>query len=98
MTVAQRTTALAKANDIRHKRHVLKEALKHGEVLVTPFLREPPDWLSSMLVWDLLRSVKGIGLVKAGRLLHRCQISDLKTLESLSERQREKLMTAVEGR
>ena len=88
----QRMEALKRANDIRVKRAQLKKDLKSGTVSIEQILREPPEFVSTAKVFDMLMAVPKFGRVKAARLLNQCRISQSKTVGGLSERQRAELV------
>jgi hypothetical protein len=84
--------ALKRANDIRVKRAQLKKDLKSGTVSIEQVLREPPEFVSTAKVFDMLMAVPKFGRVKAQRLLNQCRISPSKTVGGLSDRQRQELI------
>ena len=84
--------ALALANEIRGKRAALKRDLKAGRAKVHMHISNPPDWLMTAKVLDLLLAVPKIGRVKANKALVQCRISPSKTVGGLSERQRTELV------
>ena len=88
----QRMEALQRANHIRVRRAQLKKDLKDGEVQIEAILLDPPDWVSTAKVFDMLMAVPKFGRVKAARLLNQCRISQSKTVGGLSERQRAELI------
>jgi hypothetical protein len=88
----QRMDALKRANDIRVKRAQLKKDLKDGRVQVERILQNPPDYVSTAKVIDILMAVPKFGRVKAARFLNTCRISQSKTVGGLSERQRTELI------
>ena len=88
----QRMEALQRANDIRVRRAQLKKDLKEGRVGIEKVLLEPPDYVSTAKVFDMLMAVPKFGRVKAARLLNQCRISQSKTVGGLSERQRTELI------
>ena len=88
----QRMEALKRANDIRVKRAQLKKDLKSGEVSIDDILRDPPEYVSTAKVFDMLMAVPKFGRVKAARLLNQCRISQSKTVGGLSDRQRQELI------
>ncbi len=88
----QRMDALRRANDIRVKRAQLKKDLKLGRVQIEEILRDPPEWVSTAKVFDMLMAVPKFGRVKAARFLNTCRISQSKTVGGLSERQRAELI------
>ena len=88
----QRMEALKRANDIRVKRAQLKKDLKSGAMSIEQILREPPEFVSTAKVFDMLMAVPKFGRVKAARFLNQCRISQSKTVGGLSERQRAELV------
>jgi hypothetical protein len=88
----QRMEALARANHIRVARAQLKKDLKDGRAQIEAILLDPPDWVSTANVFDMLMAVPKFGRVKAARLLNQCRISQSKTVGGLSERQRTELV------
>jgi hypothetical protein len=89
----QRMEALKRANDIRVRRAQLKKDLKDGTAQIEEILLEPPDWVETAKVFDMLMAVPKLGRVKAARLLNSCRISQSKTVGGLSERQRAELVS-----
>ena len=88
----QRMEALKRANDIRVRRARLKKDLKDGQVQIEAILMDPPEYVSTAKVFDMLMAVPKFGRVKAARLLNHCRISQSKTVGGLSERQRAELI------
>jgi hypothetical protein len=88
--------ALRRANDIRVKRARLKKDLKSGAVLIVQVLGEPPEFVSTAKVFEMLLAVPKFGRVKVARLLNQCRISESKTVGGLSERQRHELIGLFE--
>jgi hypothetical protein len=84
--------ALKRANDIRVRRARLKRDLKDGRVRVEQVLGDPPDYVETAKVFDILMAVPKFGRVKAARFLNQCRISQSKTVGGLSERQRAELI------
>ena len=88
----QRMEALKRANDIRVRRAKLKKDLKDGHVRVQTILGDPPDYVETAKVFDILMAVPKFGRVKAARFLNQCRISQSKTVGGLSDRQRTELV------
>src|SRR3954451_22942189 len=88
----QRMEALKRANDIRVKRAQLKKDLKSGSVSIEQILSEPPEFVSTAKVFDMLMAVPKFGRVKAARLLNQCRISQSKTVGGLCDRPRHELI------
>jgi hypothetical protein len=88
----QRLDALDRANRIRVQRAQLKRELKSGQTSFDRILLDPPDFVLTAKVYDMLLAVPRLGRVRAGRLLTQCRISQAKTIGGLSERQRGELV------
>jgi hypothetical protein len=88
----QRMEALRRANEIRVRRAQLKKDLKAGAVRIESVLRNPPEYVETAKVIDILMAVPKFGRVKAARFLNQCRISQSKTVGGLSERQRAELV------
>jgi hypothetical protein len=84
--------ALHRANEIRTRRAQLKKDLKGGRVSIHTLLLEPPEYVETAKVFDMLMAVPKFGRVKAARFLNQCRISQSKTVGGLSERQRAELV------
>jgi len=91
----QRLSALQKANDIRAKRARLKKDLKAGRVNPKPLLEDPPEYIHTMKVEELLRATPKIGRVKAMKYMNRVRISASKSVGGMSERQRMELVAEM---
>ena len=88
----QRMEALTRANEIRVARAQLKRDLKQRRVRIEQVIANPPDYVLTAKVYDMLVAVPRLGRVKVGRLLTQCRISQSKTVGGLSERQRTELL------
>jgi hypothetical protein len=88
----QRMDALKRANDVRVRRAKLKKDLKEGKVRIDQILGNPPEYVSTAKVIDILMAVPKFGRVKAARFLNTCRISQSKTVGGLSDRQRTELI------
>ncbi|MBE0429855.1 MAG: hypothetical protein IBX61_08280 [Thermoleophilia bacterium] len=92
-TLEQRLEALRRANDIRSRRARLKKDLKQGSIRIDQLLDDPPEYIKTAKVVDILLAVPNCGKVKSGKVLNHCRISSNKTVGGLSERQRRELIT-----
>jgi hypothetical protein len=92
----QRMEALKRANDIRSKRAQLKRDLKGGKVRIQTLLMDPPEYVQTAKVIDMLMAVPKYGRVKTNRILTNCRISPSKTIGGLSERQRSELVSHLQ--
>ena len=87
----QRMDALRAANEVRALRAQLKRDLKAGRVSIGPLLLDPPPYLETAKVFDMLLALPKYGRVKATKILQSRQVSPSKTFGALSERQRAEL-------
>ena len=94
-SLVQRMEALQRANEIRTRRAQLKRDLKAGRLSIHDLLLEPPEYIGTAKVFDMLLAVPKYGRVKANRILNQCRISPSKTIGGLSERQRSELISQL---
>jgi hypothetical protein len=94
-SLTQRMDALQRANDIRTRRAQLKRDLKGGRISIHSLLLEPPEYLETAKVFDMLLAVPKYGRVKVNKILQHCRISPSKTIGGLSERQRTELVSLL---
>ena len=91
----QRIGALERANEVRIKRAQLKRDLKAGRLTIHTLLLNPPEYLETAKVFDMLLAVPKYGRVKANKILAHCRIAPSKTIGGLSERQRSELVSLL---
>jgi S13-like protein len=91
----QRMEALKRANDIRTRRARLKRDLKGGKQNIQTLLLDPPEYVETAKVFDMLLAVPKYGRVKTNRILNQCRISPSKTIGGLSQRQRNELVNQL---
>lgn len=91
----QRMDALARANEVRIKRAQLKRDLKAGRRSIATLLDDPPEYLETAKVFDMLLAVPKYGRVKVNKILAHCRIAPSKTIGGLSERQRSELVSLL---
>jgi hypothetical protein len=94
-SLMQRMEALQRANQIRTRRAELKRNLKAGRASIHDLLLDPPDWVETAKVFDMLLAVPKYGRVKVNRILTVCRISPSKTIGGLSQRQRTELVAML---
>lgn len=94
-SLQQRMDALGRANNIRTRRADLKRDLKVGRRSLADVLLDPPDYLQTAKVVDLLIATPKFGRVKTNKVLSACRISPAKTIGGLSLRQRTELISRV---
>jgi hypothetical protein len=92
----QRMDALRRANEIRSRRAQLKRDLKSGRVSIGSVISNPPEFVMTAKVFDMLMAVPKYGKVKATRFLNTCRISQGKTIGGLSDRQRSELLELLQ--
>jgi hypothetical protein len=97
-SLTQRMEALQRANDIRSRRARLKKDLKAGRQPIHELLLQPPEYLETAKVFDLLLAVPKYGRVKVNKILTQCRVSPSKTIGGLSERQRSELVDLMRRR
>jgi hypothetical protein len=91
----QRMDALARANHIRTQRAQLKRDLKAGRLSIHTLLLNPPEYVETAKVFDMMLAVPKYGRVKVNKILTNCRISPSKTIGGLSERQRSELVSLL---
>jgi hypothetical protein len=87
--------ALQRANVIRMRRAQLKRDLKAGRQTINDLLLEPPEFVETAKVFDMLLAVPKYGRVKVNKVLQQCRISPSKTIGGLSARQRAELVSLL---
>jgi len=91
-SLTQRLDALERANIVRTRRAQLKRDLKSGRASIHTLLLEPPEYIETAKVFDMLLAVPKYGRVKVNKVLTQCRISPSKTIGGLSQRQRDELV------
>ncbi|MDX6724525.1 MAG: hypothetical protein QOD44_2970 [Solirubrobacteraceae bacterium] len=94
-SLIQRMDALQRANEIRTRRAQLKRDLKGGRVSIQTLLLDPPEYVLTAKVFDMLLAVPKYGRVKVNKVLQQCRISPSKTIGGLSQRQRTELVSQL---
>jgi hypothetical protein len=94
----QRMVALTKANEIRTARAQLKRDLKAGRISIQKLIMDPPEYLETAKVFDMMLAVPKYGRVKVNKILQTCRISPSKTIGGLSDRQRAELVGLLKRR
>jgi hypothetical protein len=94
-SLVQRMDALQRANEIRTRRAQLKRDLKGGRQSIHSLLLNPPQYVETAKVFDMLLAVPKYGRVKVTKVLTSCRISPSKTIGGLSERQRTELVAML---
>ena len=94
-SLVQRMEALHRANEIRTRRAQLKRDLKGGRVSIHDLLLDPPEYVETAKVFDMLLAVPKYGRVKVNKVLVLCRISPSRTIGGLSPRQRAELVSML---
>ncbi|MGO9901609.1 MAG: integration host factor, actinobacterial type [Solirubrobacteraceae bacterium] len=84
----QRMDALNQANEVRTRRAALKRDLKAGKTSLGELLLDPPAFLETAKVLDMLQALPKVGRVKATTILNSARVSPSKTFGGLTDRQR----------
>lgn len=97
LTPEQRQAALTKATESRRQRAEQLGRLQAGEISFADLLNKAGTdaVVGKTKVSTALRSVPGIGAVKAGELMDSAGIAGNRKLAGLGSRQREALLSAV---
>jgi hypothetical protein len=93
----QRLRALGRANEVRLARAELKRRIADGEVSAAQIILACPHEVHSWSVGDLLLSQRRWGTTKCRKFLERNQISELKQLGQLTDRQKRLLASQLEA-
>ena len=84
----QRLQALARANEVRLARAGLKRRIAQGQISAADVIIACPEAASSWSIGELLISQRRWGITKCRKFLARNQISEIKTIGKLTDRQR----------
>jgi transposase len=90
LTPEARAAALEKATAARKRRAEVKSRLKRGAVTLTAVLDEAAadETLAKMKVSALLKSLPGVGEVRAKQIMERLRIADNRSIAGLGSNQR----------
>ncbi len=93
-TTLQRLEHLKEANRIRSARSRLKRELVLGDVELIDLLENPPEYILTMKVLDLILAAPGVGVVKAKRILGP-HISIHKTVGNMTPHQQKYVIAKI---
>lgn len=93
----QRIRALARANSVRLARAELKRRIADGETSAAEIILDCPGEVQRLTVAELLLSQRRWGETRCRRFLEGVEISELKLIGDLTERQRRLLAAALEA-
>ena len=91
----QRSSALLLANQVRTQRSQLKKDLKAGRVDIFKLLEDPPEYIYSMKIMDLLLAMPKFGRDRVRRALTICHTPSHREVGDLTARQREGLVWGI---
>ena len=97
-SLQQRMDALERANNVRTRRANLKRDLKAGRRNIHDLIMNPPDYIFTMKLWDLMMATPKFGRVKVNKTLAQMRISPSKTVGGLSDRQRSEICSFLRTR
>jgi hypothetical protein len=90
-TEPQRLRALEQANAIRLARAELKRRIAHGDVSAAEIILECPEAARKWTVSELLMAQRRWGSTRCRKFLERNNVSEIKAIGTLTERQRQML-------
>jgi hypothetical protein len=93
----QRLQALARANKVRLARAELKRRIADGGVSAADVILDCPEEAASWSVGELLMSQRRWGINRCRKFLARNQISEIKAIGKLTERQRNLLAAQLQA-
>jgi len=88
----KRDESLKKARYYKIQRSEIKQSIKKGSMLLSDVFgsdEEIKDIVANIKIVDIVKSLPGIGEIKAKKILKNLRISDRKTLKGLGEKQKE---------
>lgn len=95
-TLKQRNYGLLIANQIRALRARDKERIKRREIDARQILFNPPEYWEKAHLSVLVRSIPGVGHTKVERILDDLGIAPAKTVNGITDAQRERLAQELE--
>ena len=89
----QRQEALAKAAEARKQRAALKDDLRSGRATLSQLLARTDDEIvGKMKVSDVLQTMRGVGKVRARKIMERLDIAESRRMRGLGAKQIESLL------
>jgi predicted N-acetyltransferase YhbS len=89
----QRREALAKAAEARRQRAALKDELRSGKATLQQLLaRVDDEVVGKMKVSDVLQTMRGVGKVRARKIMTRLDIAESRRMRGLGTKQIESLL------
>lgn len=97
LTDEQRRAALQKAVETRQKRAQLKKQIKAGQLSLTQVLNDTSNpVVAKMKISALLKSLPGVGKVRAEKLMGKIGIDTSRRIQGLGSKQRESLLQELQ--
>jgi hypothetical protein len=97
MSVSQYMVALEKANATRLARADLKRKIKDNDRELLRALEDPPYFIMNCPIGELLSAQRRWGMTKTRKFLTPFNIKEHRTVEDLTKRQRDLLVSGLEG-
>jgi hypothetical protein len=95
----QRQQALAKAAEARRRRAALKGDLRSGTITLEGLLARTDDEIvGKMKVSDVLQTMRGVGKVRARKIMIRLDIAESRRMRGLGAKQVESLLREFSGK
>ena len=95
----QRREALAKAAEARRRRAELKDELRSGKATLKELLDRTDDEIVGKLkVSDVLQTMRGVGKVRARKIMTRLDIAESRRMRGLGAKQIESLLKEFTGK
>ncbi len=97
LTDEQRRAALKKAVETRQKRAAVKKEIKAGQLSLIQVLDRVSDpIIAKMKISALLKSLPGVGKVRAEKLMEKIGIDQSRRIQGLGSKQRENLLQELQ--
>ncbi len=97
LTDAERKAALQKAVETRQKRAQIKKQIKAGQLSLTKVLNDTSNPIvAKMKISALLKSLPGVGKVRAEKLMTKIGIDESRRIQGLGSKQRESLLEELQ--
>ncbi len=96
LTAAERSEALAKAQQMRSRRAEVRRELKEGKVTLEKVLAQADDEIiGKMRVKYLLESLPQVGKITAAKLMQEVGIDEVRRVQGLGSRQKAELLARL---
>lgn len=98
LTAEQRRAALDKAMRARRERASIMQDLREGKTTIAKVIARDDEVAKRIRVYDLIRTIKGVGDRKAYKVLDDLGIAHSRRIGGLGAQQKEKLIGFVNAR